>query len=83
MYYAMIGMLLLRLFINLAGIVIFAYYVDCDPLTAGGKVKSNLGVVVSYVLQDLSYIPGLAGLFVASIYAAVLRCVLNGRRSDD
>ena len=75
MYYAIAGMILLRLLINLAGVVIFAFYVDCDPLTEGGGVKSNLSVVVAYVLTDLISIPGLAGLFVASIYAAVLRCL--------
>ncbi|KAA0189113.1 hypothetical protein HAZT_HAZT000119, partial [Hyalella azteca] len=72
-YYAIFGMLLLRFLINLAGVVIFAFYADCDPLTMGGVVKSNLRIVVVYVLQDLTSIPGLAGLFVASIYAAVLR----------
>ncbi|KAF2366266.1 Sodium/solute symporter [Trinorchestia longiramus] len=74
-YYAIFGMLLLRFLINLAGVVIFAFYADCDPLTEGGTVKNNLRVVVIYVLQDLTNIPGLAGLFVASIYAAVLSSV--------
>ncbi|XP_047739797.1 sodium-coupled monocarboxylate transporter 1 [Hyalella azteca] len=74
-YYAIFGMLLLRFLINLAGVVIFAFYADCDPLTMGGVVKSNLRIVVVYVLQDLTSIPGLAGLFVASIYAAVLSSV--------
>uniref|UniRef100_A0A6A7FST5 Sodium-coupled monocarboxylate transporter 1-like n=2 Tax=Hirondellea gigas TaxID=1518452 RepID=A0A6A7FST5_9CRUS len=75
MYYAIVGMLLLRTLINLAGVVIFAFYADCDPLTLGGKKTSNLSVTVSYVLMDLTAIPGLAGLFVASIYAAVLSSV--------
>ena len=72
-YYAIFGMLLLRVLINLAGVVIFAFYSECDPLTFGGGKMPNILIVIIYVLRELTQIPGLAGLFVASVYAAVLR----------
>ncbi|MCL4149420.1 UNVERIFIED_CONTAM: hypothetical protein GTU68_067184 [Idotea baltica] len=73
-YYAIVGMFLLKGLVNLSGIVMFANFKDCDPLTKdGGPPHNNVLIVVSYVLMHLTKIPGLAGLFVASIYAAVLR----------
>ncbi|KAL7648440.1 UNVERIFIED_CONTAM: hypothetical protein RMT77_000346 [Armadillidium vulgare] len=76
-YLAIVGILLLRGFINFSGLVIFANYATCDPLTKNptSRQRSNIEVVVIYVLEHLTGIPGLAGLFVASIYAAVLSSV--------
>lgn len=73
LYYAAMGMVFLRALIHISGLVIFAYFKDCDPLTAKGVTPDPSTVVVIYVLQILTKIPGLTGLFVAAVYAAVLR----------
>ena len=73
MYYAAFGLVILRGLIQFSGLVIFANYADCDPVTYGGRKGLSFTAVVAYVTQKLTQIPGLAGLFVASIYAAVLR----------
>ena len=69
LYYAAGGMVFLRALIHLSGLAIFAQFYECDPLGA----KEPASVVVVYVLSEITKIPGLAGIFVASIYAAVLR----------
>ncbi|XP_076063706.1 sodium-coupled monocarboxylate transporter 1-like [Oratosquilla oratoria] len=74
MYYGAVGLVVIRGLTNLSGLVIFANFVDCDPLTSLNLKKPGL-VVLSYVLQKLTIIPGLAGLFVAAIYSAVLSSV--------
>ena len=73
MYYAAFGLVVLRGLIQFSGLVIFANFAECDPLTANGNKLPDIMIVVTYVTQILTRIPGLAGLFVASIYAAVLR----------
>ncbi|XP_045601787.1 sodium-coupled monocarboxylate transporter 1 [Procambarus clarkii] len=75
LYYAAMGMVLLRALIHLSGLVMFVYFKDCDPLTAPGSHRDPSIVVVTYVLKVLTQIPGLTGLFVAAIYAAVLSSV--------
>ncbi|KFB37461.1 hypothetical protein ZHAS_00004598 [Anopheles sinensis] len=53
------------------GLLIFAMYHDCDPLTTGlAKAKDQL--VPLLVMEVLGEYPGLAGLFVAGIFSAAL-----------
>lgn len=74
LYYAAVGMVLMRALINLSGLVMFARYADCDPMTNPARPMIDPSeVVIKYVISELPKIPGLAGLFVAAIYAAVLR----------
>lgn len=47
----------------------YAYFKDCDPM---GKADPSI-VLIFYVMRELTKIPGLTGLFVAAVYAAVLR----------
>ncbi|XP_042240640.1 sodium-coupled monocarboxylate transporter 2-like [Homarus americanus] len=75
LYYAAIGMVFLRGLINLSGLVIYAYFKDCDPLTENDPHKDPAYVLIPYVKMVLTKIPGLSGLFVAAIYAAVLSSV--------
>ncbi|XP_076063705.1 sodium-coupled monocarboxylate transporter 1-like [Oratosquilla oratoria] len=71
-YYGAAGMVLFRGLSNLAGLVIFSNYAGCDPLTMAGITKHPGLIVPIYVTYKLTEIPGLAGLFVAAIYSAVL-----------
>uniref|UniRef100_A0A182PQR2 Uncharacterized protein n=1 Tax=Anopheles epiroticus TaxID=199890 RepID=A0A182PQR2_9DIPT len=53
------------------GLLIFAMYHDCDPLSTGlAKAKDQL--VPLLVMEVLGEYPGLAGLFVAGIFSAAL-----------
>lgn len=65
-------MLFLRALIHLAGLAIYAHFYQCDPLARPGAGEPAY-VVILYVLTVLTRVPGLAGIFVAAIYAAVLR----------
>ncbi|XP_050721481.1 sodium-coupled monocarboxylate transporter 1-like [Eriocheir sinensis] len=72
LYYSAVALFILRGLINLSGLVMYAHYKDCDPL---GIYKDPTTIPVLYVIQELTKIPGLAGLFVAAVYAAVLSSV--------
>lgn len=73
LYYSAIALVILRSLINLSGLVMYAYYKDCDPIVPYKLDPS--AIAVFYVTQELTKIPGLAGLFVAAVYAAVLSSV--------
>lgn len=54
------------------GLIIFAKYYNCDPLSAG-KVSEPDQLLPYYVMEIGRDIPGLPGLFTASIFSAALR----------
>ncbi|XP_063864212.1 sodium-coupled monocarboxylate transporter 1-like isoform X2 [Scylla paramamosain] len=56
---------------NLMGIAIFAVYATCDPLATGAIQKADQ-IVPFYVMDRLSSLYGVAGLFMASLYAGGL-----------
>lgn len=55
-----------------SGLIIYAKYKDCDPISAG-KVKRIDQVVPMFILDMVMGIPGVAGLFVAGIFNTALR----------
>ncbi|XP_047469107.1 sodium-dependent multivitamin transporter-like [Penaeus chinensis] len=56
----------------LAGLGMFATYEGCDPLAAG-LITKKVQILPFYVMDRLSSIPGLPGLFVACIFSGSLR----------
>ncbi|KAF4533194.1 hypothetical protein B566_EDAN001736 [Ephemera danica] len=58
----------------IAGVVIFATYADCDPLLAG-YVNSKDAVVPYFVLHRFAKLPGMLGLFIASLLSGALSSV--------
>jgi sodium-coupled monocarboxylate transporter 8/12 len=53
------------------GLLTYALYHDCDPLTTGlAKAKDQLLPLM--VMENFTDIPGLAGFFVAGVFAAAL-----------
>lgn len=53
------------------GLLVYATYADCDPLTTGlAKAKDQLLPLM--VMEKYTDIPGLAGFFVAGVFAAAL-----------
>lgn len=67
-----IGTVILLTMTCLAGIVIFAYYVNqgCDPLTSGSVANSNQ--VLPYFVMEVLTVPGLPGLFVSCLFSGAL-----------
>ena len=49
------------------GMVMFAFYRDCDPVTAG-QVEKKDQMFPLFVMQMVGDIPGLPGLFVAGVF---------------
>ena len=49
------------------GMVVFAYYQDCDPIKAK-QVKSKDQMFPLFVMQLVGDVPGLPGLFVAGVF---------------
>lgn len=56
----------------LCGIVIFANFADCDPITLG-FIQRNDQIAPYFVLEYLSPTSGLIGLFIACLYSGALR----------
>ena len=55
-----------------SGLVAYAAYKDCDPYTSGRIEKADQ-LIPFLVADKLSSIPGMSGLFVASVYGGLLR----------
>ncbi|KAK7027432.1 hypothetical protein SK128_009314 [Halocaridina rubra] len=66
-----VGLYVLWLTFYTSGIVAFATYSDCDPLTSGRIEKADQ-ILPYLVLDKLSHLTGMAGLFVAAVYGGVL-----------
>ncbi|KAF5303905.1 hypothetical protein FQA39_LY01690 [Lamprigera yunnana] len=66
-----IGLITLKMFSVLTGILIYSKYYKCDPITTG-EVTRNDQILPFFVMDVLSDIPGLSGIFIAGIFAAAL-----------
>lgn len=56
----------------LSSIVIFANYAGCDPMVLG-LIQKKDQIAPYFVLEHLSPITGLMGLFIACLYSGSLR----------
>lgn len=75
-----LGVFILICICSYSGLLIFATYFDCDPLTTKlAKAKDQLlPLLVMDVLGDF---PGLPGLFVAGVFSAALSSLSTGLNS--
>ncbi|KAG7157234.1 Sodium-coupled monocarboxylate transporter 2-like 7, partial [Homarus americanus] len=64
-----------------AGLVIFATYEGCDPLAAG-LITQKDQILPFFVMDRLSVVPGLTGLFVACIFSGALSTISSGVNSQ-
>ena len=65
---------------SLIGVVLYAYYADCDPYTA--KYVSEIDQIFPYFVMDvLSDKPGLPGVFLACIFSGSLSTISSGLNS--
>jgi Na+/proline symporter len=62
----------------LVGLVIYANFAGCDPLThpdPSKRISSPNQLVGNFVLNNLDHLPGTAGIFLASIFCGSLSSV--------
>ncbi|BFZ12619.1 hypothetical protein BsWGS_15658 [Bradybaena similaris] len=64
----------------LLGLVMYAYFETCDPITAGFVAKQDQ-LIPFFVLKTMGDFPGLPGLFVACIFSASISTVSSGINS--
>uniref|UniRef100_A0A1B0EY77 Sodium/solute symporter n=1 Tax=Phlebotomus papatasi TaxID=29031 RepID=A0A1B0EY77_PHLPP len=75
-----IGVSFLIIFCGYCGLLIYAVYHDCDPLTTKlAKAKDQLLPLL--VMDILGDFPGLPGLFVAGVFSAALSSLSTGLNS--
>lgn len=66
-----VGIIVLMLLCSYNGLLIYASYKECDPLTT--KLASARDQLLPlFVMDTLGGIPGLTGLFVAGVFSAAL-----------
>lgn len=58
----------------LTGIVMYAYFQDCDPVRSG-LVKTQDQLLPLFMMRVMGHMPGLPGLFVAGIFSGALSSV--------
>ncbi|BFY97778.1 hypothetical protein BsWGS_00818 [Bradybaena similaris] len=66
----------------LTGLVLMAYFfsMECDPLKAG-YIQNRNQLMPYFVMQSLSFLPGLAGLYMATIFSGALSTLSSGINS--
>ncbi|XP_076063469.1 sodium-coupled monocarboxylate transporter 1-like [Oratosquilla oratoria] len=68
------GLIILWSVFYFSGVVAYATYAGCDPITLG-QVEKPDGIIPFMVIDKVSQFKGLAGLFVAAVYGGVLSSV--------
>ena len=68
------GLLAIIITLFLAGLAIFAVYAGCDPITLG-NVETKDQMLPFYVMQNLGFMSGVPGVFVACLFSGTMRCV--------
>jgi Na+/proline symporter len=53
------------------GLLLYANYYNCDPLTAG-LVKAKDQILPLFAMETLCGFPGLSGLFLSGVFSAAL-----------
>jgi len=71
---------LLSLTTSFSGLVIYYSYQDCDPLSSK-RIASSDQLLPLFVMDYLSFYPGIPGLFVSGIFSATLSTVSSSVNS--
>ncbi|CAF2418697.1 unnamed protein product [Rotaria sp. Silwood2] len=65
---------------GIIGVILYVYYADCDPYTA--KYVSDIDQIFPYFVMDvLSNIKGLPGIFLACVFSGSLSTISSGLNS--
>uniref|UniRef100_T1GDF5 Uncharacterized protein n=1 Tax=Megaselia scalaris TaxID=36166 RepID=T1GDF5_MEGSC len=70
-YYFGFGLAVVVGFCNFTGLIMFANYVDCDPVRAGVVQKQDQ-MLPFFVQQTVGNIVGMSGFFISSVFSASL-----------
>ncbi|XP_017052606.1 sodium-coupled monocarboxylate transporter 1 isoform X1 [Drosophila ficusphila] len=68
---SLVGLLMVMLMCVYIGMLAFAEFYHCDPITTG-LARAKDQVIPLYVVKNIGHIPGLVGLFVAGVFSAAL-----------
>ncbi|XP_017129021.1 sodium-coupled monocarboxylate transporter 1-like isoform X1 [Drosophila elegans] len=68
---SLIGFMMIMLMCVYIGMLAFAEFYHCDPITTG-LARAKDQVIPLYVVKNVGHIPGLVGLFVAGVFSAAL-----------
>lgn len=61
----------------LTGLVIYAFYASCDPLSTG-EINTDDEILPYFVIEVLGKFHGIPGVFVASLFCGTLSTVASG-----
>ncbi|XP_013102156.2 sodium-coupled monocarboxylate transporter 2 [Stomoxys calcitrans] len=74
------GFLLIMFFTSFTGVVMYARYYDCDPLTAGYVSKADK--LMPFFVQDVAgHLRGMPGIFISCVFSAALSTMSAGMNS--
>ncbi|XP_050725454.1 sodium-coupled monocarboxylate transporter 1-like [Eriocheir sinensis] len=76
----LVGLFILMITCAFGGLVVYAKYADCDPITSGVVSKGDQ-LFPLFVMDTLGEFRGLPGLFVAGIFSGALSTVSSGMNS--
>jgi len=79
-WFNVIGIGGLLLICGYAGLVMYAFYYNCDPLTTK-QVDTQDQLFPLFVMQLMGDYPGVPGLFVAGVFSGALSTVSSGLNS--
>ncbi|KAH8381431.1 hypothetical protein KR093_004776, partial [Drosophila rubida] len=69
-----VGFTIIMTFNCYTGLVMYARYHDCDPLSLG--VVSKLDKMVPYLVQDvMGHLTGMSGIFISCVFSAALSTI--------
>ncbi|XP_071129765.1 sodium-dependent multivitamin transporter-like [Mytilus edulis] len=80
LWFCMPGLVIIITMGCLNGLVAFAYYQTCDPLSAG-IIKAGDQLLPLFVMEIMGSIPGLPGIFIAAVFSGSLSTVSSGLNS--
>jgi len=75
-----LGIGALLLICGYGGLVVYAYYFNCDPLITK-QIKTKDQIFPLFVMQVMGDYPGVPGLFVAGVFSGALSTVSSGLNS--
>ncbi|XP_071807633.1 sodium-coupled monocarboxylate transporter 1-like isoform X1 [Asterias amurensis] len=64
----------ITLFCTLAGMAMYAIYVNCDPISSG-KLSDPDGLLPYYILEAFHHLPGIPGILVSGLCSAALSTI--------
>ncbi|KAJ3595903.1 hypothetical protein NHX12_002315 [Muraenolepis orangiensis] len=74
LYLNLLGLLVILCCAVFCGLIMYSFYADCDPWTAG-RVSAPDQLMPYFVMEILGEFPGLPGLFVACAFSGTLSTV--------